>query len=60
MSENKSTKMVIVDEGASDGNLMRFKRFAEEKGLEGEAYGGLTQEVDATGKQPQHQRNPAG
>jgi hypothetical protein len=34
MSENKSAKMVIVDEGVSDGNLMRFKRFAEEKGLE--------------------------
>ena len=33
MSENKSAKMVIVDEGVSDGNLMRFKRFAEEKGL---------------------------
>lgn len=34
MGENRSARMVIVDEGVSESNLMRFKQFAGEKGLE--------------------------
>jgi hypothetical protein len=34
MSDNTFVRKVIVDEGVSDNNLIRFKRFAAEKGLE--------------------------
>jgi hypothetical protein len=33
MHKNKSGKMVIVDEGVSDSQLTRFKRFTEDSGL---------------------------
>ncbi len=56
MSDNTFALKVIVDEGVSDNNLMRFKRFAAEKGLELRlAYGGLAQEVGATGQLSQDQ-----